>query len=365
MTKVLHVYKTYYPDTFGGVEHVISTLAKNAKNHHIDTEIFCLTSGQTRTDFFDGIKVHYVHAPVTIASMPLSWGAFSSFKSLAKNFDTIHYHFPFPLMDLWHFYANAKAKFVLTYHSDIIKQKTTAFFYRPIMDCFLKKMDAIVTTSPPYLSTSKTLQKHKEKVHIIPIGIDAEDYPKPCNTNVQLYRQKFGDIFFVFVGVLRYYKGIHTLIEAVRYLPHIKIVIAGKGPVEGELQQQAKDLENVFFMGAVTEQEKIDLLHASSGFVFPSHLRSEAFGISLLEGAMCEKPLISCEIGTGTTYINLDHETGLAVPPNDAAALGHALSKLYDDKELREKYGVNAKLRYRDLFLKEKMVTDYVRIYQS
>ena len=59
------------------------------------------------------------------------------------------------------------------------------------------------------------------------------------------------------------------------------------------------------------------LLALSYAILFPSHLRSEAFGISLLEGAMFGKPLISSEIGTGTTYINIDGKTGVVVPPSD------------------------------------------------
>ena len=64
--------------------------------------------------------------------------------------------------------------------------------------------------------------------------------------------------------------------------------------------------------------------------LFPSHLRSEAFGISLLEGAMYGKPLISSEIGTGTTYINIDKETGLVVPPSDPIALREAMDFLWN-----------------------------------
>jgi glycosyltransferase involved in cell wall biosynthesis len=72
---------------------------------------------------------------------------------------------------------------------------------------------------------------------------------------------------------------------------------------------------------------------------FPSHLRSEAFGISLLEGAMYGKPMISSEIGTGTTYINIDQQTGLVVPPSDPQALREAMRTLWDDPQLAQEMG--------------------------
>ena len=70
----------------------------------------------------------------------------------------------------------------------------------------------------------------------------------------------------------------------------------------------------VAVLGALDDADKVALLTLCYAVAFPSHLRSEAFGISLLEGAMYGKPMISSEIGTGTSYINIDGETGLVVP---------------------------------------------------
>ena len=61
--------------------------------------------------------------------------------------------------------------------------------------------------------------------------------------------------------------------------------------------------------GTLPNQEKAYCYQKCVGVVFPSDMRSEAFGVTLIEGAAFSKPLISCEIGTGTTYINLDGET--------------------------------------------------------
>ena len=99
--------------------------------------------------------------------------------------------------------------------------------------------------------------------------------------------------------------------------------------------------------------------------VFPSHLRSEAFGITLLEGAMFGRPLISSEIGTGTTFVNIGGKTGLVVPPGDVGALRQAMSYLWTNEEEASAMGQRAEQRYWDLFTGDRMVKAYVNLYRE
>ena len=101
------------------------------------------------------------------------------------------------------------------------------------------------------------------------------------------------------------------------------------------------------------------------GVVFPSHLRAEAFGVSLLEGAMFGKPMISSEIGTGTSHVNVGGVTGLVVPPGDAAALRGALARLLDEPALAQQMGRNARARYLKLFQAGQMCASYAELYRS
>jgi rhamnosyl/mannosyltransferase len=118
-------------------------------------------------------------------------------------------------------------------------------------------------------------------------------------------------------------------------------------------------------MGALDDHDKVALLKLCYAVAFPSHLRSEAFGISLLEGAMYGKPMISSEIGTGTTYINIHNETGLVVPPSDPQALGEAMRTLWDNPQLAAEMGQRAADRYRELFTSEQMAASYTALYQE
>src|SRR5690606_23534758 len=92
-------------------------------------------------------------------------------------------------------------------------------------------------------------------------------------------------------------------------------------------------VHNIHFLGQLSEEDKTVLLMLCYAFVFPSHLRSEAFGLSLLEAAMFGKPMISCEIGTGTSYINYMNNTGYVVPPADSLALANAMQFFLDHPE--------------------------------
>jgi len=238
--------------------------------------------------------------------------------------------------------------------------------YQPLMNKFLGSVDRIVSTSPNYLKSSKVLARFRDKVCVIPIGLDKSTYPVASKDRLEYWHKKFGNNFFLFVGVMRYYKGLHILIEAARN-SNYPIVIVGAGPIEKELKDQVENLgiSNIHFTGFVSDEDKVALLTLSYAILFPSHLRSEAFGISLLEGAMYSKPLISSEIGTGTTYINIDGETGVVVPPDNPSALRKAMDYLWNNPIIAKEMGERAEARYWDLFTADKMAKSYSDLYHS
>lgn len=365
--RVLHFFKTSFPDTMGGVEQVINQIARGANKLGVKTDVLSLTPDRVeRTIEIDGYLTHRARMNFQIASTGFSISAFLRFAQLAKQADVIHYHFPWPFMDVVHFASRIKKPTVVTYHSDIIRQKYLLKLYRPLMNKFLGSVDRIVATSPNYLATSDVLENFSDKVSVIPIGLDKSTYPQPLHDRLQFWSEKLGPKFFLFVGVLRYYKGLHVLIEAAQGTDY-PIVIVGAGPIEQELKAQATQLglRNIHFLGLLPDSDKVALLTLCYGVVFPSHLRSEAFGISLLEGAMYGKPMISSEIGTGTTFINIGGETGLVVPPSDPMALRQAMCYLWEHPEEAAEMGRHAEERYWKHFTAEQMVRSYVDLYDD
>lgn len=365
--KVLHFFKTYLPDTFGGIEQVINQIARGTASLGVTPEILALTPDKDdKTIMVDGHVVHRSHSNFEIASTPFSMAAFFKFRKLIKEADIVHYHFPYPVADVFHLASRVNKPSLVSYHSDIIKQKKLLKLYKPLRNYFLTDVDHIVAASPNYLQSSEVLSKFREKVSVIPYGLDKTTYPKVSDDKIAFWRKRFGSRFFLFVGVLRYYKGLHILIDAARN-SNYPIVIVGTGPLEQKLKEQVNKLNatNIHFVGLLDDIDKSALLELCYGIVFPSHLRSEAFGISLLEGAMYGKPLISCEIGTGTTYINVNQETGIVVPPSDSTAFRQAMDYLWNNPEKAIEMGERAEARYWKLFTAEQMAKSYLRLYRK
>lgn len=365
--RVLHFYKASFPESHGGVEQFIYQLARGSAQQGVKVDVLSLSAGSPQnTREFENYTIHQVQRDFEIASTTVSWRAIAKFSSLARMADVVHYHFPWPFADLVHFVAAAAKPSILTYHSDIVRQKTLVKFYRPLMDRFLGDVDRIVATSQNYLESSDALAKFRGKTSVIPIGLDPSTYPLPGDATTARWREQLGDRFFLFVGVLRYYKGLHLLIEASRGADY-PLVIMGAGPVESELRSHVADagLSRTCFLGALSDVDKVALFNLSYAVVFPSHLRSEAFGISLLEGAMFGKPMISSEIGTGTSYINSHQETGLVVAPSDPGALREAMRYLLENPERAAEMGRQARQRYLRYFTAKQMVDRYIHLYSE
>jgi O-antigen biosynthesis rhamnosyltransferase len=363
--KILHFYKTYFPDSYGGVEQVIYQLARGSAERGHVVDVLSLSRDRMAGPVqLEGHTAYRAHLAFEIASTGVSFAVFKRFAELARAADVIHYHFPWPFSDMVHFVTRASKPTVLTYHSDIVRQKTLLRFYRPLMMRFLGSVDRIVATSPNYLETSQALNQFRAKTLVIPIGLERSTYADPSGETLARWRARVGEKFFLFVGMLRYYKGLHILLDAIAGTD-LPVVIVGSGPMEQELRAKAGELKlsNIIFLGEVSDEDKIALLTLCFAVVFPSHLRSEAFGISLLEGAMFGKPMISSEIGTGTTFINIHGETGLVVAPADADAFRHAMQHLVEHPLEAKRMGENARLRYQRLFTADKMVSQYLELY--
>lgn len=365
--RVLHFFKTYYPDSFGGVERTIHAIAKGVIAHGIDSDVLSLSRDPvTNTLEFDGHCAYKAKKDFEFASTGFSRDVVSKFRELSAKADVINYHFPWPFMDLVHMMIPSGKPTIVTYHSDVVKQRLLLPLYRPIMHRFLSSVTHIVATSPNYLHSSRVLGKYRDKTHVIPIGLDEADYPRASHKLKASWSARFAKPFFLFVGVLRYYKGLHTLLEAAKSVD-ADIVIVGVGPMESELKFQVirSNLSNLHFLGMVDDHDKAALLELCVAFVFPSHLRSEAYGLSLVEAAMFGKPMISCEIGTGTSYVNKDRETGIVVPPEDAIALAGAMNHILTMAEAATYYGKSSRSRYQSVLRAEMMSEKYAELYQT
>ena len=365
--RVLHVYGTYFPETQGGLEETIRQICLNTAPRGVESRVLC-TSGtiEPRVVRRDEAVVFRARRTGEIASNSLSIEAFPMFRRLLRWTNVVHYHFPWPLADVMHFTGRVRLPTVVTYHSDIVRQRLLGRVYAPVMRRFLGSVDRIVCTSPNYLASSKVLKFFGDRVDVVPIGLDEGSYPCPNDALLERTHARYGSGFFLFVGVLRYYKCLHILLEAMRGAAY-RAVIVGSGPLERNLKNRCRHLglSNVTFTGYVPDPMKVALLQRCRAVVSPSYLRAEAFGVSLLEGAMAGKPLITTEFGSGTSYVNSQGETGLIVDPGSPKAFREAMDTLHREQQLAQTLGAGARCRFERLFNGRLMGERYADIYAA
>ncbi len=367
--QALQVYRTYFPDPPGGLQEAIRQIAIATSSFNVQTKVYALSPNPYPAT---------ISRPEGMVVRSRSWAApascdlggvtaFRRFAEACSRSDIVHYQFPWPFEDVLHAVIRPRIPAVLTYQSDVIRQKILGTLYAPLMWRTLKSMRIVIATSPAYARTSPVLSNPsiRDKVRVIPNGIVEESYSKEADTNVfNRIKVERNEPYFLFIGVLRYYKGLHTLVQAAAHVD-AKIVIAGSGPEDARLKELANQLgaKNIIFAGQISNSEKVALLQDCRALVLPSHLRSEAFGMVLVEAAMFGRPQISCEIGTGTSYVNTLEESGFVVPPENPQELANAMSLLLHDISLAIKLGLGARARYERLFSGDALGKAYANLY--
>jgi rhamnosyl/mannosyltransferase len=368
--KVLQIYKDYYPPVQGGIERHVSLLANGLKQKGVDVTVLVSNRRPSYEETtVEGIRVIKAPQLFRLFSAPVNTSMASLLWRFGSAADILHFHLPNPTADMAFLFSGlSDRKVVATYHSDIVRQKFLNKLYIPFFRIFLKKANAIIVTSPNYAESSKYLQPYKNKCHIVPLGINLARFQTECrNDEIHCIRRRYGSEIVLFIGKFRYYKGLDVLIRAM-HKTRGNLLLIGSGPFELHLRRLVSSLnmENrVFFLGECDDDEVNAYLKACDVFVLPSILRSEAFGLAQLEAMACGKPVISTELGTGTSYVNQDKATGIIVPPSDTAALAESIDRLIGDPILCRKLGEAGSIRVRKHFSEEQMIDGTMQLYQQ
>ena len=364
--KLLIVNKAFWP-SIGGVEETARELAEAASTD-FDVTILAVAEGEERRQYRCGhssvVKVPLHARPL---STPLSLEFMSAYRTLAKCADVIHIHSPYPPAELAFVTTPSRARAVITYHFDVVRQRALAPLYAPLIRRALIRCDRIVVSNPNLARTSPMLKNLSWKVSVAPPGIDFGDFQLsgdelPLVRNI---RSPYRRPIVLFVGRLVYYKGVDFLIKAIRGV-EAELVVIGRGPLEPQLRQLASRegvADRVHFLGGLSRTELKLQFHACDLFVLPSVARSEAFGLVLLEAMAAGKPLITTELGTGTSWVNDHSRTGLVVPPGNVDALGQAIKSLLEDPTRRSCMSQAARKRVREVFSYQGFCRGYLEAY--
>jgi rhamnosyl/mannosyltransferase len=264
------------------------------------------------------------------------------------------------------YFGKAK-KVLLTYHSDVIRQKGLLRLYKPFLKKILSVSDQIIVTSENYMKSSPHLHEFIHKCTVIPLGIDLSPFLQRDSKDADSIRQRYGSPIILFVGKLRYYKGLQYLLEAMGNIS-AKLLVIGNGPMETEWRNLASMLDmhdKVFFLGEIAGDQLAAYYQAADIFVLPACERSEAFGLVQVEAMASGLPVISTELGTGTSFVNKNEETGLVVRPKDSNSLRDGILYLMNNPTLCWEMGNKGRERAIREFSLETMVNRVLNLYKT
>jgi glycosyltransferase involved in cell wall biosynthesis len=356
--RICHLGK-FYPPASGGMETHVRTLAQAQAALGAEVRVLCVNHRDRRgqdvtwkswattetVDEWDGpVRVTRLGKRASLVRFEFCLGLPGLLHRLQQDsVDLLHLHVPNPTMLVALAAVRPRLPVVVTYHSDVIRQVRLAQLVRPFEHLVFGKAEALFATSPAYSAGSNLLQHYREKLDVLPFGIDLEPFlhPDACALeHAGKLRAEHGQPLWLTVGRLVYYKGLHNAIRALSDVPG-KLLVVGTGPLEPALRQLAAEAGvagRVVWRRHLSDPDLIGAYHAATALWFPSNARSEAFGLVQAEAMASGCPVINSAIpASGVPWVSRHDESGLTVPVDDPAALAAAANRLLTEPGLRER----------------------------
>lgn len=358
----------------GGLERHVALLAQGLAAQGVEVVNLVAATGHVGSDETQG-AYRLVQAP----SFGMAYGTAVSpalpLKALALHreqpFDLFHLHLPDPLSHLTSMLLPGNVPRVLSWHSDIVRQKRLLRLYQPFLSRLVCQADALVAATQAHFDSSTQIPDDVPlaRRHVIPYGLDYTPLQLDARTMVlrdELRSRARGRGLVFAMGRHVYYKGFEVLIEALAHTDAY-LVLGGDGPLRSQLEQQAASMglsDRVFFSGRIPEEDLAAYFHACDVFCLPSVEPSEAFGLVQLEAMACGKPVVCTQLNNGVNVVNVHGQTGFAVPVRDPVTLGQCIAKLLRDDTLRHQLGAQA-LRHIEQYSVPAMTASHIKLYQE
>ena len=279
------------------------------------------------------------------------------FTNLLKQYDIIHFHemdFSFPLFSffvkkpkIFHLHG-IRASFFQRYHlSRLIFKHVTDFYI-----CITRQMESDLIE----------LGIAKSRIVHLPNSVDVEVFHP---------RGEKEDNLILYLGRIVPEKGLHVLIESLRFLKKsVHLVIVGPLGSHEYYQDILKYIETenqkakhkIEYLGNIPQAEVIKLYQKASVFVLPSFW--EAFPVVILEALSCETPVVATPVGSVPEVVR-NYENGILVPVNNPPKLAEAIEHLIDNKDVRIRMGREGRKWVIRNFSLEVIAKRLCNIYQS
>lgn len=368
--RVLQVGK-YYPPYRGGMETHLVSLCSQLKERVALEVLVSHTAPRTVREVVDGVSVTRCAELARVASTSLN--PTLPLELSRRAYDVVHLHFPHPMAVMGYLGSRKPRRhaLVITYHSDIVRQRRLLKLYGPFMQWALGRADAILVGSPNYLDTSEALRPHRARCHVVPFGIDVSRYQRTPEREAAAtaWRARYaGAPLLLGVGRLVYYKGFDHAIRALRQVEGAHLLLVGEGPLRAELEALARTsgvAERVHFLGKLGDEELLALYYACDAYVLSSVTRAEAFALVQLEALACGLPVLNTALDSGVPFVSRHEESGLTVPPGEEEALAAALRRMLTEPAQRRAWGEAGRARVLAEFTQERMGARVLDIYRE
>ena len=246
---------------------------------------------------------------------------------------------------------------------------TTAKIYTRTLGKFIiDSYDVLVLLSNKITEDAMSLGVTKEKIRVIPIGVDFEHFnPRVDESDLKTkLHMKDNEKVLLFVGRLSLVKRIDILIDLTKKLLkegfEIKTLIVGDGEYKNYYETLAKPIKNIIFVGSVPHTEIHKYFAVADVFILTS--MSEGLPNVLLEVSACGKPIVATNTG-GISDIIIHGKTGFLVKPNNVDSFVYYVKLLLKDETLSRKLGENGYEHVRKQFNWNVITKKYESIYEE
>ena len=150
------------------------------------------------------------------------------------------------------------------------------------------------------------------------------------------YTLQTNEKYVLYFGRISIEKGIKTLVDVIKELPHIKFVFVGDGPLE----DYCKSIENLELAGRKSGNELKQYIANAAFSVCPSEWY-ENCPMTIIESLSLATPVIGSDLG-GIPELISNNYTGLIFKHNDKEDLKKKISYLWENDEIISKMSKNA-----------------------
>lgn len=244
-----------------------------------------------------------------------------------------------------------------------------------LRNAFLARAKAFVSLSADMTAEYLSSGVPPARLHRIAQSVDVDRFYPIEPAARRALRAKLGlpveQTLVIFSGRLVSYKGLPNLLQVWENLsadfPQATLIIAGAGGVdifncESQIKQFVADrglTRRVIFTGAVKNVN--EYLQAADIFAFPTE--NEAFPLALLEALASGLAAIGTTVG-GIPDVLQNEDNGLLIPPGDGAALAHALRRLLENPDMRQKLVAGALKTVREKYTRAIITEQYTQLFR-